>query len=329
MLNRSENVSAQDWSWLLFVGFLQQILILLMWYGFFRSADINERLMNGRVVCQNCLASQNQCNRIAMTLCKHAWDSAIPRPEMRECDTDVDQRRTKGSDVAVCSWSSGRSVESTKCGNIWAISCHSSTWLAHITSSSSSQDLRLLLSMPSMPCPKSKTCRIILPITGTPTRFPTPTPVRETPWYRAKSSKGKIQHNPAIEYWWYFVEGNTTKRTRIINSCLRPKELAQHNTHQRNNWADAATLTTNDVKEQNSENIFNWSARISGMYRNVAMYHRCIHEFLSMKSLRTCFLLFFFLMPPFKSGVKHLYREKSFKQVCLVHGLFLHLADSI
>lgn len=180
-----------------------------------------------------------------------------------------------------------------------------------------------------MPCPKSKTCRIILPITGTPTRFPTPTPVRETPWYRAKSSKGKIQHNPAIEYWWYFVEGNTTKRTRIINSCLRPKELAQHNTHQRNNWADAATLTTNDVKEQNSENIFNWSARISGMYRNVAMYHRCIHEFLSMKSLRTSFLLFFFLMPPFKSGVKHLYREKSFKQVCLVHGLFLHLADSI
>ena len=38
-----------------------------------------------------------------------------------------------------------------KVGNIWAISCHSSTWLAHITSSSSSQDLNFYY--PCHPCP--------------------------------------------------------------------------------------------------------------------------------------------------------------------------------
>ena len=104
------------------------------------------------VTCQNCLASQNQCNRIAMTLCKHAWDSAIPRPEMRECDTDVDQRRTKGSDVAVCSWSSGRSVESTKWetfGPFRATLLPDLHILHHITSSS--QDLNFYY--PCHPCP--------------------------------------------------------------------------------------------------------------------------------------------------------------------------------
>lgn len=126
MLNRSENVSAQDWSWLLFVsGFYSKLWFF--WCGtVIRSADINERLMNGRVVCQN-LASQNQCNRIAMTLCKHAWDSGLFQG--RKCGSVSHSLFMKFRQIC----------RINKVGNIWAISCHSSTWLARITSSS--QDL--------------------------------------------------------------------------------------------------------------------------------------------------------------------------------------------
>ena len=181
----------------------------------------------------------------------------------------------------------------------------------------------LLFYMPSMPSKvKARTCRILLPITGTPTRFPTPTPVRETPWYRAKSSGQNPVGKHICNLWnhlesvrilrhghWRFdvflLKGTQEKK---LNHEVMLSSSPKAGAFVPNSWL--STILTSAitgpmllpwqkyVKKHNSENTS----------RKAPEYQRCCHVssvypwILSMKSPRgsAVFSSIFFLMLPFK-----------------------------